>query len=702
MPELALRFIPIGAILGDYEAGESLAIPSVVSPGGSKNMTLDRNARALSILGYTKRNAAAVTSTAGGNAMRLRHLYHHITKAGVVLTRRELAIFESNIANWELRYSPDRGTTWTLLQDFGAAYVGQIPSFAQMGTTLVLCTGIGVPQKLDMTVPSIGAAGAGQANAPLVVDAGVGLLNGTKRWKALAILADGTRVAASRSSIRQTFSQRKATITWDAVNGAASYEIYSTPGTGALFFYEGTTTAAVLTFSSNIADVDLVQNRLLQEHGDPPPTGARWATPHKQRMVYVGSPDFPRRVWLSDAGLPESVYQDANYFEMADANESDFADEAVGATGGFLGVLVIWLERSVWTLTGPLTITGAFLNAERRRTSATAGAVHGRAVAKIPLGASYIDDKGSLAKTDGVRLAYLTSFGDLRLFDGENDVIISYAKADLLRRLNYEYRRKSYVVIDTPRTEATWFFPHDNATECSAAVTWNWQQGVMTERPAWKFAHAAQIETSEDSSVLLAGESNLTTGAFCYQLWDGTTLGDGVTAVNGAVMLKTLYGRGEGNIYGQQKDEAAIMSATKRWRWIDLLVKCYVGGALGGPVTFTVECWPEEAEPTDAPYATTHVTLPTEQLYSADGSPLRTADGSLLTAPVGAPILRAKLRQVSATGKMRYLHSRGIRIRISSTTTTASWALVGANVAYQLLTGMQRQYHRPQPFPVVA
>lgn len=701
MPELAFRFIPIGAVLGDYEAGESLAIPSVISPGGSQNMTLDKTARALSILGYTKRNVAAVTSAAGGNAMRLRHIYHHITKLGLVLTRRELGLFESSIANWELRYSLDRGTTWTLLQDFGAAYVGQIPSFAQMGTTLLLCTGIGVPQKVDMTVPSLIAAGAAQANAPLVVDAGVGLLNGNKRWKVLAILADGTRTAASRSSIRQTFTQRKAAITWDAVNNAASYELYSTSGTGALFFYEGTTTSAVLTFSSNIADVDLVQNRLLQEHGDPPPTGARWATPHKQRMVYVGSPEFPRRVWLSDAGLPESVYQESNYFEMADANESDFSDEAVGATGGFLGALVIWLERSVWTLVGPLTITGSVLNAERRRTSATMGAVHGRAVAKIPAGASYIDEKGAVKTTDGVRLAYLTPLGDLRLFDGENDTVFSYAKADTLGRLNYEYRRKSYVVIDTPRTEATWIFPADNATEPNVAVTWNWNQGIMTERPAWQFAHATQIETSGDASVILAGESNLATGAFCYQLWDGTTLGDGVTAVNGAVMLKTLYGRGQGNIYGMQQDEAAIMSMTKRWRWIDLLVKCYVGGALGGPVTFTVECWPEEGEPTDTPYATTQVTLPTEQLYTADGSKLLSADGSPLVASVPAPILRARLRQVSAAGKMRYLHSRGVRIRISSTTTTASWAIVGANIAYQLLGGMQRQYHRPQPFAIV-
>jgi hypothetical protein len=219
----------------------------------------------------------------------------------------------------------------------------------------------------------------------------------------------------------------------------------------------------------------------------------------------------------------------------------------------------------------------------------------------------------------------------------------------------------------------------------------------MTERPAWTFAHATQIETAGDASILLAGECQPSTGGFCYQLWEGTTLGDGATPVGGAVMLKTLYGRTASPF----EDEAAMLSAVKRWRWIDLLLKCTIGGAPSGPVTFTVDCWPEEADPTDTPYATDTVTTPIELLFTADGEPILTSDGSQLAAPVASPTLRVQLRQVSAAGKMRYLHSRGVRIRISSTT-TLTWSLVGANIAYQLLKGLQRTYHRPVKFATIA
>lgn len=710
MPELPFKFIPIGAILGDYEAGESLAIPVVVSPGGSKNMTLDKVSRALSIGGHVKRNAAAITSDTGAAAMRIRHLYHHITTVGTVRTRRELAIFESLVGDghYELRSSTDRGATWTFLREFGVLMIGQIPSFAQMGTTLLLCNGVGAPQKINPATPSVIDAGAAQAVPPVIVDTGIGLLTGTKRWKVLAILTDGSRLAASKPSNRTQLVSRKVSVTWNAVVDPAgaldveSYEVYSTSGTGALFFFEQSVPAGTLTVTSNIADIDLVQNRLLQEHGDAPPFGARYAVPHKQRMFYIGSPAFPRRGWYSDAGLPESVFVDQNYFDFTDANESDFADEATGGTGAFLGMLVVWLERSVWTLSGPLTISGSVINAERRRTSATAGAVHARAVARIPAGASYIDERGTMQTTIEVRLAYLTPFGDLRMFDGDHDIIIGYPKADLFARLNYENRKKSYVVVDTMRTEATWVFPHDDATEPSTAVTWNWQAGTMTERPAWAFGHALQIDTAENASTMLAGEGNVNTGAFCYELWSGTTLGDGVTPVNGTIMFKTLYGANAARFTnGATENEAEMMSIVKRWRWIDLLVKTFVQGALGGPVQFIVDCWPEEAEPTDPPYATQTIDLPTEQLYTADGVLLLTADGSPLTAPVATPILRVKLRQVSASGKMRYLHSRGVRIRITTTTTTASWALIGANVAYQLLDGLQRTYHRPQRIATV-
>jgi hypothetical protein len=148
--KIPLRFIPIGELFGDFEGGESIALPQVLSSNGSKNFWIDKYARATSIDGYARKNSSAVTSDTGAAAMRLRALYHYVGSDGV---RREIGIFDQGAAgtHYEWRVSTDGGATWTFVEDFGSAYIGKIPSFAQLGNQLIAVFGVDPPKTYDGT-----------------------------------------------------------------------------------------------------------------------------------------------------------------------------------------------------------------------------------------------------------------------------------------------------------------------------------------------------------------------------------------------------------------------------------------------------------------------------------------------------------------------------------------------------------------------
>ena len=135
---------------------------------------------------------------------------------------------------------------------------------------------------------------------------------------------------------------------------------------------------------------------------------------------------------------------------------------------------------------------------------------------------------------------------------------------------------------------------------------------------------------------------------------------------------------------------AALLQYQKRWRWVEFLI------LLSGPITFTLEWWPGESAIGDQAYGRlTNVVATSVNVYDAGGNALRDAAGNQITAPNLRGVIRAKLLPLpSSTYAERYMHSRGIRLRLSATSSTHTWSLAGMLLAYQLLPGLKREFVR--------
>lgn len=658
------------AFLGAQEGIHSIALPDIFSSGGSQNLYIDKYGRAKRILGYDNQNSSAVTTNTGGSATLLRNLFHYKQTAGGSITRRLIGVFDDGVNEWELWYSNDLGATWTFLYDAGAGSIGQIADFAQFGDDLYIANGKIVPRKLSDT--TIGAAGATQSPTPSsAASSAVGLLRGVYTYKLVSLIGDA-RQAGSASSTALAVSDKQVSLTWtaDANTNVTGYEVYRTTGTGDIFYFVAyVDLRATVAYTDNIADLTILENRVLEEHGDPPPT-TYFAVPHKQRMWYLRTDAAPNRGYFSDPANPASVLTASNYLDFSDAET--VGDVLTGGMGNFEGQLVIFGERALWTVSGTGQVIGNVIDWTRTRTNAQTGCVHHRAAARVPAGSKYTDQNGKAQVTDVVTIAYLTPQKDIRLFDGDNDVIISHPMKTTLSALNYSARAKSHCLSDITRGEISWFFASGSASEPSTAVVWNYRWGVWYERPLWtSMACACDADSSSQASVLLAGEASTTTGGYCYQLWAGNS-------ANGANfraqwMTKTLYG---------VTDQAQpAMSHQKRFRWADFLFET------DQSVTLTVEWLAGNTPDNAASFGSTTIAPAALTLVTSDGDTITSADGDSLTVAQSSTNARARL--VNSTG--RYLHDTGMRLRVYDNAQNGSWSLEAMNLAYQQLNGLQRR-----------
>lgn len=679
MAVLPVRHLLMQSLDGDHEGVESILLTEIFSSGGSRNLSMDKEARVIQILGYLHQNPAAITSNAGAAQMMLRALHHYTKQAGGVTTRQEIGIFDSQATHWEFRVSTDLGVTWTFVSDFGPTCVNTIPDFAQVGNLLFMTNGISSPQQWDGTV--LGTAGGTQLAAPGYAKTGAGNLSGNVAFRVVPMIGS-VRKLSSIQSVNFPVNLETGNVTWvaDPDVTVTGYEVYRTTGSGSAFYLDGSVVGRLtVTFVTNQLDINLIIGRVLQEYGDPPPLGARFCEDHKQRVWYIGTNASPRTAWFSDPGLPASVYIAQNFIDCTDAES--WSDNAVGGTGGFGGLLVIWLERSIWVISGTGVLSGAVVDWVRRRTDAQIGTVHHRTVARIPAGAVYTNEKGDVVRTSAVTLAYLTPLSDIRIFDGNNDTIISHPKRATLSTMGYAERSKAFCIHDRTRQEVAWIYADGVALEPSTAVVWNYRHGVWFSRD-WPFACGLEVESSNSSSVLLAGSTLQIpgVGATCYQLWTGFTFDGG--PINSQWMTKTLYGIGSfydpTGYYGKP-----LISMRKRWRWADLLVN-----VAGGGVTFIIE-WIVGDNQADGAVAlgSSQFQIPGSTLADAQGNIIEDAGGNILRVSADGALIRTKLQD--ALG--RYAHSRGLRLRIRATTVVSQWSLSGIDVGYQLLPGQTRE-----------
>jgi hypothetical protein len=652
------------SFLGQQENIHSILLPDLFSAGGSKNLWLDKYGRAKRILGYDNQNPSAFTTDTGASAAMIRALFPYRKTSGGSTTRQTLIALDDQVNEFELWHSTDDGVTATFIADLGSTVVGQIPSFGQQGDTCIICTGKVAPRSWNGT--SLTTAGATQSPTVTSAAGSSGVLDGVYKWKLLS-LKSGVRQAGSAPSTALSLHLQRGSLSWtaDADVAVTDYELYRTSGTGEVYYFvtiiQGRATAS---YTDNTSDADILENRILEEHGDAPPT-AYFAVPHKQRMWYLRTDTNPQKGYWSDPGLPASVL-DTNNLNFADAETQ--GDVITGGIGDYEGKLVVFEEKSIWTVDGDGTVIGNIDAWRRNRTNAQTGTVHVRTAVRVPAGSKYVDQEGKFQTTNVVTLAYLTPLLDIRLFDGDNDLVISHPKKDQLSTLNYAQRAKSYAVQDIFRSEIAWVYPDGTSTEPSRAVVWNYRWGVWYERE-WGFGHIVAQDNSTESSFLLAGERSTATGAFIYKLWTGHSF-------NGANfkaqwMTKTFN--------GLTPEGVPDLSHDKRWRWADLLFQTEQN------VTLTLELVAGNAPDNASAIVSKTFSPTTSGILSASGSTLVSADPSNVVVGADSTNARLKLK----TGG-HYHHGEGMRLRVFDDAQLGSWALEAMNLAYQRLPGLKR------------
>jgi hypothetical protein len=658
------------AFLGSGEGIHSIILPDIFSSGGSKNVFIDKFARVAQIEGYTKQNSSAFTTNTGASASRIRGLLPYRATAGGSITRKLLFVLDDATNEWEIWVSSDNGATGSFLYDAGSGSVGMVPDAAQFGDDLYICNGKVQPRIYDGT--TISATGLGQSPTPTAsASASSGNLKGTYRYK-LVSLIDGERQAGSASSaVIDPVVDKQIGLSWtaDADTDVDGYEIYRTTGTGTTFYYLTTIGArTTVAYTDNVSDETLLEQRVLEEHGDAPPV-AYFCEPHKQRMWWLRTDTSPTRGYWSDPGAPESVYAN-NYLDFSDSET--VGDQITGALGNYEGLLVVFTEKAVWLVSGTGAIIGDITDWTKTRTNVGTGSVSHRSAVRIPAGSKYADQTGQIQSTSVASIAYFTPLGDIRLFDGDNDIIVSHPVSETVRGFNYAQRHKVWAMIDSENDQAIWFFSSSNAEEPDTAVSWNYRYGVWYKWTPMPFCHGVELDTSTDAAQLLVGQASTSTGGYIYSFLDGTSF-DG-SNIEAQWMTKTLYGMTE--------QGTPALTNTKRWRWADVLFR------ISQDVDITVE-WLEGNSPNDAAAIASVIISPdADVLITADGSTILTADGSMILCSADSAQAKAILH--TSTGD--YLHDEGIRLRIKTNGTAGTWALEAMQLAFQILPGQRRRF----------
>lgn len=671
MPAIPLQVQTFSILAGANESIDSINLSNMASTGGVSNVWMDKYGRATRILGYTAVNTAYRSHT-GSNATQGRGLFQYRTIASGI-TRQILSVWDDGSTHYDIAYSNDNGVTNTYLTDLGATSVGAVPIFAQFGNVAYLTNGKATPQQYDGT--TMQAAGKTQSPTPASAAGSAGNLQGVYIYKLVSINADKSRQYASAASAALTVTNSQISVTWTADTDVTKvgYELYRTTGSGSVLYLvayiDGRTTVA---YTDNILDLTILQNPTCPVYGDPPPT-TYFCVPHKQRMWWLRSDTYPTRGYYSDPGLADSVYQAINFIDFSDSNW--FGDLITGGIGDFNGMLVVGTQRSLWRVSGTGQVISNAVDWQKTRSNAQTGWVSQRSVVRVPTGAKYVDAEGTLKTLNANMLAYFTPVEDIRVFDGDNDEVISLPKKTTLSTVNHTYQHKTWAVHDTFRSEITWVYPDGVSTECNAAVTWNYRWGTWYDR-TWPFAHAIEPEDLTGTNNLLAQSPSSATGGYIYKLWNGNSFaGANITA---QWMTKTIYGLNMKFGDGIQLYQNPLMSHEKRWRWCDLLV-VNTGG------DFTVEWLPGDVEDDATSFGSATVDPSQTGIFSSAMSSILSGSGSTITISGLSTTTRVILNQG------RYLHSLGMRLRISDTSTSSPWSLEGINVAFQVLPGLQRR-----------
>lgn len=654
------------AFLGAAEGTNVLLLPDAFSSSGSVNVWMDKFGRVRSWGGYS----ALAGVPAHGNAFT-GLFFVTIDEGGPwswpTLPGKLLGYTEpwnSGSTDNNLVLSSDGGITWSTVAH--AAGAGLLPDFAQFGNAVYIT----MPSSLGNY--SYNADGSGtfaavtntQSPTPSASSGSAGALNGTYKYKLVSIHGTtGARKLASAPSTILSVSNKSVSLSWtaDADTNQGGYEIYRTSGTGNLYYFvaysAGRTTVA---YTDNAADSAIFQNRVLEESGDAPAANCHFVEGHKGRLWWGATLAHYNRVWWSDAGLPTSVL-DTNYLDFADYDNS--GDVLTGMVGSFRDTLVVFTSQAVWTVSGTGSVIGYVADWNRVRSNARIGSVSHRSVVRVPTGARYVDEFGSTATTSGPTLAYWTPLGDIRLFDGDNDVIISTPVQDTARASDPYASRLICVVHDQDRNHIVWFYPTSGSAYCNAAIVWNYKWGVWYQWTGLDVAAATVMHSTTDANTVLIGRGNL--GSSDASALARVYVLDESGGVNGSSFTATWQSK---PLYGSDENGVPLLDRRKRWRWVDLRLATLSGSAAATVLTAS----------------------------AFDAITGNIAGGTSLTTTAATVQQKLRLQRVSGNPALNgdYPHTEGITLQLTSTIGPSSsngWAVDGFALTYQVLPGQKRR-----------
>jgi hypothetical protein len=652
-----LQVQPYTNLLGTHEGLGPLILPEVFSPDGSVNVWIDRLARVRRIDGYVAANAAEVDTDTGGSNTVVTFLAPRVTAAGV---RSWVGLFNDLDNEAELWISDNDGDTWTFKLDLGAPTSGHVPVGAQFGDDFYITYGAETPSKYSGS--AITAVSVTQSPTPTGTVAGdQGLLDGTYKYKLVSMLASG-RKNGSAASTAETVSLDNIDVSWtaDADTNVIGYELYRTTGVGQSYYFvgwiEGRTTVA---YTDMLPDVMLLERRSLEEHGDAPPA-VPFCVVHGDRMWWLGGTTTNRaRGYWSDLGRPESVGA-FSYLDFTDPAETH--QVITGAAGNFNKKLVVFTRSNVWTVSGTGAVIGALTDWTKRRTNATAGTIHHNTIVRVPPGAVWRDEAGQAHKTEVPTLGYMTPNRDIRLFDGDGDVVISHPVGTTLASAVIDITHMApHALHDEKRGHIAWIY--GTTAVPTRAVVWNYRYGTWYQWDSTPFASSGYCETGTSPAitapVMLTGSSNIS-GApgKVYDFFSGNTFAG--TTIDARWMTGTIYGR-LGEDVGGRENAAPAFSYQKRLRWADLILMPVTG------VTLTVEAFAAHVPASGTAFVTKTV------------------------QPNTAGTLTNIRRVIFHNSSGRFLHDVGFRLRIGNAASTDPWAIEGMMIGFQILPGLKRR-----------
>ncbi len=634
-------------LLGTDEGTNPVALPEVFSSGGSLNVYIDELGRAKKILGWTVQNSTPIVMNGTGTSAILGWLHAYNT-AGA---QHIIASVYNFVGEQQLWVSTDLGVTWTFKYNVGG-FAGPA-AVAQYGSTLYIVHGTPAAKYNGSTIVAVAPT---QSPTPTITDSASGqALNGTYSYKLVSVEASGLRHSGSLVSNVAQVQNEAIALNWtaDADTNVTGYEIYRTTGTGKVFWFvgyiEGRTTTS---YTDNTPDRIVLENRALQEHGDAPPSSG-FCTVHKDRMWWLRAGTYTR-AYFSDVGLPESVGTN-NFLDFAeyDGRQGDIT----GAIGNFEGRLIVGTQTGIWTVSGTGAVIGGIVDFRKQKTNAQQGWIHQNQVIRVPEGALYRDELGTLHRTEKVTLAYPTFAGDIRIFDGDNDTVISSAVRSSLSDPRTILASFASTLHDEKRGHIIFFFSPTGAHGQQDAVVWNYRYGVWY---VWHFPvrinGAVSVGTGTVGQTLLLGGHD--TVGRCLKFWNGNSFGG--SNINAKWMSGPIYGRLGEDTEGREQSRPAL-PFTKRWRWVDLILETTMGSTLqikwykGQVGDDGDEVAREYVQPSDVALASSQRRI---QLKTNDG---------------------------------RFLHDEAVRFSVEDDSTAGSWSLEGFSVGFQVLQGLKRR-----------